>query len=547
MSELKTNLQSILQEKTEKIISQNIKKNVEVLGVTGSYDKEDIKELEAELADAQNELATVRRDLDNSTATISGNGEIVTLNGTAEARFKKPPLPMGNSEQDSTTGANIFNLKKFLTDRNVPYTENTDGSLTFAVSGDYQSLNSQPLQFSDTDIAVSLQGLITLGTAVNVRIEILDSNNNWTGQITSSASKTENRTASKIRFNWGDVGTVTIKNVMLNIGSTAQPYEPYTNGASPSPDYPQEITNVTGDVEVVVKNKNLFNKNTVEDGKYINNVGEIKSYHTYVLSDYIAVKPSTQYSYQGISGFSERLGFYDKDKNLISVDSVSTLPQYQTITTPSNCYYFRTTVLKVDVDAYQFEESSTPTNRVEHKSQTFTFPLGNEKLMLGDYLADDGIHHVKKQVVFDGTEEIFANTSSGNIYAYIIPALNKKRNTSVLSNYFIQISEYNSAVGIYSGAGLNVCIKDITTVNDFKAWLSTHNTIVEYELETEEIIPYTSAQETVYNAIKEAISYEEQTNISGSSSGSNPIFIVIALRNMNDTLNTLENEIELLP
>ena len=33
--------------------------------------------------------------------------------------------------------------------------------------------------------------------------------------------------------------------------------------ASPSPSYPQEITNVTGDVEVVVNNKNLFDWNGV--------------------------------------------------------------------------------------------------------------------------------------------------------------------------------------------------------------------------------------------------------------------------------------------
>ena len=43
----------------------------------------------------------------------------------------------------------------------------------------------------------------------------------------------------------GGTEKVTIYNdVMLNLGSTALPYEPYTGGApSPSPDYPQPITN----------------------------------------------------------------------------------------------------------------------------------------------------------------------------------------------------------------------------------------------------------------------------------------------------------------
>ena len=49
----------------------------------------------------------------------------------------------------------------------------------------------------------------------------------------------------------------TINHLMLNTGSTALPWEPYTGGKpSPSPDYPQEIQNAKG--EVVVHGKNLF-------------------------------------------------------------------------------------------------------------------------------------------------------------------------------------------------------------------------------------------------------------------------------------------------
>ena len=67
----------------------------------------------------------------------------------------------------------------------------------------------------------------------------------------------------------------------------------------------------------------------------------------------------------------------------------------------------------------------------------------------------------------------------------------------------------------------------------FKAYLAEQYqnetpVIVEYELEEEVIVPYTSAQQEVYNQIKQALSYEEQTNIRGSSNGSNPIFSVEA-------------------
>ena len=108
MSELKNNLNLILQEKTNKIISQNLKKDVQVFDITGSYDKEDIKELQDKLEKSKEELKSAKRDIENSSAEVSGTGEYVILNNTVgNARFKKAPLPEGNSTQNTTTGKNL--------------------------------------------------------------------------------------------------------------------------------------------------------------------------------------------------------------------------------------------------------------------------------------------------------------------------------------------------------------------------------------------------------------------------------------------------------
>ena len=77
---------------------------------------------------------------------------------------------------------------------------------------------------------------------------------------------------------------------------------------------------------------------------------------------------------------------------------------------------------------------------------------------------------------------------------------------------------------------LHINISGITTLADFKTWLSTHNTTVEYELAEEEITPYTSEQQTAWEQIKQLKSYYEQTNISGSSDEVSPIFEVTALK-----------------
>ena len=69
-----------------------------------------------------------------------------------------------------------------------------------------------------------------------------------------------------------------------------------------------------------------------------------------------------------------------------------------------------------DITNVQLEKGSTATTYTPHKEQTFTFPLGNEKLMLGDYLADDGIHHVRRQATESGTTITLNDAKSGGAY-----------------------------------------------------------------------------------------------------------------------------------
>lgn len=55
---------------------------------------------------------------------------------------------------------------------------------------------------------------------------------------------------------------------MLSEGTSLLPYEPYTGGKpSPSPDYPQEITNLTK-AELVITGKNLINVGTIQSNRF---------------------------------------------------------------------------------------------------------------------------------------------------------------------------------------------------------------------------------------------------------------------------------------
>lgn len=337
MSELKTNLQSILQEKTAKIIPQNIKKDIEVLGVTGSYDKEDIKELQDELANAEQELADVRRDLDNSTATVSGSGENITLSGTAEARFKKAPLPLGNTEQEvieaqagtTVEGESILasgiDLSKveILNINGNTKQETTTGKnkiISFKTrNSDFveyffdKSINNSFIMSGLSNLTVS--GFkVTIKTSngdINLGYKNIETNKNFSFTFsitTEDLSKIQNSTYTPFIQFWSSNGfaEADFKNVMIRDSSIADDtYEPYTGGkAAPNPDYPYEAYSAGANMNLFDKDDSNFNASW--DGGDANKLTLLANGNIQTTADYSfwrakaidikSLKPNTQYT-----------------------------------------------------------------------------------------------------------------------------------------------------------------------------------------------------------------------------------------------------------
>lgn len=125
-------------------------------------------------------------------------------------------------------GKNKFGIKEWLDNIHATYTQ-TDNE--FIVTAQTE-LYSQPYVFSDSDTAVSLSMKSYKAiTATNIRIQLLDSNNNVVYELNSSTyyQKAENKIASKVRFNWSTVGTFSIDEVQIELGNTATTFEPYSN------------------------------------------------------------------------------------------------------------------------------------------------------------------------------------------------------------------------------------------------------------------------------------------------------------------------------
>ena len=210
----------------------------------------------------------------------------------------------------------------------------------------------------------------------------------------------------------------------------------------------------------------------------------------------------------------------------------------------------------IDINSFMVEEGTTASQYITNQTQTKTFPLGTEKLYLGDYLADDGIHHVRAQKIYDGSSDEdwsrTGNAGSGATIRYTIsnPGMKLVR-AQVVSNMFYQWGGNQTDNFIMTHANSNIFwigstqIDSLADLTEFRQWLSENNLIVEYELEEEEIVPYTQEQQIAYNEIKSMLSYEGQTNIYSTNTTS-PIFDVEAYQNTKLLLENIENRLTLV-
>lgn len=178
-------------------------------------------------------------------------------------------------------------------------------------------------------------------------------------------------------------------------------------------------------------------------------------------------------------------------------------------------------------------------NQDGSETKQINFPLSEgQKLMKGDYLARDGIHHVRKQIELDGTEAFVTQAQIvDNIYytALLVNDMKQLLKDNLLSSHFEGILNPSNSVGI-SGSYANYLYFgiDIETIGAlptqtelekkalFKQWLAQQKiagipVIVEYELAEEEIEKYTETQKEKYNNLTHLIMYNGQNTLSSSN------------------------------
>lgn len=454
-------------------------------------------------------------------AEDSNTGGLIWQQGSAE------PIIYGNTEQNQYSGKNLFNPNSSASTSSayaVPSALPTGIRMTTSsatVQGDYvwsgfiigntadyvgQTLTLSTLMAASSTNA-PLAG-IGLCNSNGSGIIGLVSTNDSPGIVSKTFTQTDADNRPKIcLIFYATAGTaadansyVDYTNLQLEIGSTATSYEPYVGGIpAPNPDYPQPITNVTGNL-VLGNGKNLWPTQAYKTDYYISPTGvETYGAGTSIYGN-ITVKPNTEYtiSLDTSQHATLRVHAYDSNGNWIEqiiAQSITSANKSATFTTPNNITYLRWSYYTNITDG-QLELG--PTATTYEPFENYIIELGSIELCeIGtyqDYIYRDEnedwyVHKETGKVVLDGTEnwERIPYTATQVYYRWY----NSISTEDGFCNYLDVVPTSTSIVNVENSIRANGDFIGIRftpsfqpSIDDFKTWLSNHNLDFYYILAT---------------------------------------------------------------
>lgn len=417
--------------------------------------------------------------------TMSGESPLV-IPDSAERVNKRLELG-GKTEQVQTTGVNLFDEKLLLDFGSKNYDKTQSGSgfyyYKFPVSG---------------TVTVSTKNANKNGEYLTVGIKPDGSDKTWLSHGSAAISKYKTLTPEDgniylgVNNNLERVKSM-IQNtggIIINEGSAAQPYEPYTgNKPSPSPEYLQEIKNSGKwneetqkyEVDVKVTGKNLFDMNKFidtcnftknEDGIFIIDK-RVERYDCFIPAN--TILSIEVLKVQDSSGAAVLELFYEDGKSMyIGFGQVGV----KTFLIQKDVVYIKVLAYRKHEYKYiQLEKGNIATPYEPYKEQTLTL-TSDRPITKWDRLVEQGGQigwlYKSKIVSLTGKEEW-----SSSLNAFYTTAYNfTKNNVAKCSHYtFMRITnqEKNNIFSIGDGSYTNsLWIRDtrFSAVQDFKAHLS---------------------------------------------------------------------------
>lgn len=440
------------------------------------------------------QYANVLNDIYDNLPKVSDTGTNVSLSPTLKGRLGI--VPKGNTLQDgeptpetpveiqSATGTqNVVVSGKNL----MPY--NTyDANDNRVLSTPNLILNSGTYTISFDLESKSLGSNSSYSVVMGVYFE--DSTATDITLLTVDSSTTLGRKNVKFMLN---KNVVSNNQANIRIGLTY-----YNNGARVILNNIKITKEEPQEVDIELSSRNLFdinNQTIKQDYAKDNNGNEIYSLGGNYTTSYTQVKPNTVYTFSySLSSQVARIYYYTKDKTWISrTDNIKNSNNNYTFTTPNNCYYiqFQNVINFTMSNNIQLEEGTTATSYTPYYNYTPN--------KIGDYedyidgTPDNWVLYKNiGKVVLDGSENWIELTGVSYKTYYVDSLINATRTNDTApyySDYFASITNnqryVNNSFFINSNNRIIISYNDITTVANFKTWLSTHNTELLYVLATE--------------------------------------------------------------
>lgn len=558
--------------------------DIPILDLVSNYYDDKINANKEYIASTSNELYRLKTDV-LETGESSGNN--IHLEDSALSEVQEISVEMDKDRvQKTTTGKNLFDYVSNLKTSTDGLTSviNDDGSITTTgkPSTDYRVLIN-PIDITDIledgQIYTISQSNLSNKLYIQVSAKKADGTSTYYYLLNKLSQQINVDKSVYVSYNliistgllknWGDTfSTITNKYMLCKGTDTADTsFEPYTGGQpSPSPDYPQEIKTITGNLKLTSCDNGLFdgelrqgswssitdrtrcfNKNNIyaEPGDYLLITDlDINNYRYGILASNDSFPMQVEnFSYN--SGWKQANKFefsLTKSGNLgINISSINNAS-----INPSTFANVKWLLIKLDLASVI--NITIPSNEFVGKlDDTY-------KDTLNVVYKDDGHYHLilnkmVGKVVLDGSgDEIWTaqltNASGKSRFRLDASKFNMKTVSKIneigkiISTCFLPVSVERTWFN-YSGIAVDtskyIFIYSEETSNlsltDYKSWLLTHNTEVCYPLET----PY----EIDLGIVDQLLTFDEITNIF-TDSDLYPVINVKYYRNFIKTIRNLQ-------
>lgn len=433
----------------------------------------------------------------------------------------------GWTEQASTTGAQLFKPSQAKYEVSGVTFEFNNGSVT--VHGKSENFISTSGRF---DMVIPIHEATYFISSDEIKFEAWVIDSSGTDRFYQNKAFTLDGTEQSCRvYLLLDQGQTFngIAKAMLNSGSEALPWEPYTGGQpSPSPNYPQEIVNAgkfndetqKWEYEVKVQGKNLFDfskvissnanmivdyeKQTITIPAHINNAGYKNTFRDVVpdaivgMTCVINAKTSNSEAYRYIYLLNAKKVIYFGISFEITDELLNDyFSWYNSLSTNNENI----------ISEIQIEYGDTPTDYEPYKEPQTVLLQSDRPLTKWDRLEKrDGqwgwvYKSGVKQLISD--MPIHKNLE-GSYQVANFAEVDRNKLAESLSTHFIyklSTTEYGNFWFDSVGTGLRFRMSQFQTVEEVKSWLQENKLYFAFPTAEETFVPLTEEEQTALNAL----------------------------------------------